>query len=383
MIKIGIRHNLLYPFLSIIFYFTREVISIILSSCLKFKSSLLLTLIMFIAEIIAGSIFYFNNFYFLSSKNERKRTKSGRITLIHSPSQMSRLDKRFKLYFLIFIAAYFQFISFKITTIYLIEYQNISKSLDIRLRSILPLLIGVLSLFTLRLPIVKHQIFSLTIISICLIITIISESIIVLYSNDSNNRKEYLFHLLFIFIRALIDAFVELSEKYLLEYNFINPFYIVMFEGFFGSIFISINSIKTNPFKEIKEYEGDYIGLIICLIIYFFLSGGRNIYRISTNKIYSPMARSLTDAFLDPILIFYYYYSGVEKHKNIFYFIANLILSIIVVFCVGVYNDFFVLYCCGLEHHTHYEISRRASKKENIPLLQLESTSGEDGEGIN
>jgi hypothetical protein len=338
---------------------------------------------MFISEIIAGSIFYFNNFYFLS-KNEGKRTKSSGIILIHSPSKMSRLDKTFKLYFLIFIAAYFQFISFKITTIYLTEYKNISKSLDIRLRSILPLLIGVLSLFTLRLPIVKHQIFSLTIISICLIITIISESIIeCCYYLE--NIEEYLKHLLFVFIRAIIDAFVELSEKYLLEYNFINPFYIVMFEGFFGSIFISINSIETNPFKEVKEYEKeDYIVfLIICLIIYFFLSGGRNIYRISTNKIYSPMARSLTDAFLDPILIFYYYYSDVEKHKNIFYFIANLILSIIVVFCVGVYNDFFVLYCCGLEHHTHYEISRRASKKENIPLLQLEKNFEDDGEGIN
>ena len=383
MIKIGIRHNLLYPFLSIIFYFTREVISIILSSYLEFKSSLLLTLIMFISEIIAGSIFYFNNFYFLS-KNEGKRTKSSGIILIHSPSKMSRLDKTFKLYFLIFIAAYFQFISFKITTMYLTKSENISKSLDIRLRSILPLLIGVLSLFTLRLSIVKHQIFSLTIISICLIITIISESIIeCCYYLE--NIEEYLKHLLFVFIRAIIDAFVELSEKYLLEYNFINPFYIVMFEGFFGSIFISINSIETNPFKEIKEYKKeDYkVLLIICLIIYFFLSGGRNIYRISTNKIYSPMARSLTDAFLDPILIFYYYYSDVEKHKNIFYFIANLILSIIVVFCVGVYNDFFVLYCCGLEHHTHYEISRRASKKENIPLLQLEKNFEDDGEGIN
>ena len=383
MIKIGIRHNLLYPFLSIIFYFTREVISIILSSYLNFKSSLLLTLIMFIAEIIAGSIFYFNNFYFLSSKNERKRTKSGRITLIHSPSQMSRLDKRFKLYFLIFIAAYFQFISFKITTIYLIPFEN--KSLDIRLRSILPLLIGVLSLFTLRLPIVKHQIFSLTIILICLIITIILDSIIECFYFD--NMGKYLYHLLFIFIRALIDAFVELSEKYLLEYNFINPFYIVMFEGFFGSIFISINSIETNPFKEIKEYEDNYIVLIIFLIIYFFLSGGRNIYRISTNKIYSPMARSLTDAFLDPLLICYYYFFSqdfyIEDQQNIFYFIANLILSIIVVFCVGVYNDFLVLYCCGLEHHTHYEISRRASKKENIPLLQLEKNFEDDGEGIN
>ena len=383
MIKIGIRHNLLYPFLSIIFYFTREVISIILSSYLEFKSSLLLTLIMFISEIIAGSIFYINNFYFLT-KNEGKTIKSGRIILIHSPSKIPRFDKRFKLYFLIFIAAYFQFISFKITTMYLIKSENISKSLDIRLRSILPLLIGVLSLFTLRLPIVKHQIFSLTIISICLIITIISESIIeCCYYLE--NIEEYLKHLLFVFIRAIIDAFVELSEKYLLEYNFINPFYIVMFEGFFGSIFISINSIETNPFKEIKEYEKEdfIVFLIICLIIYFFLSGGRNIYRISTNKIYSPMARSLTDAFLDPILIFYYYYSDVEKHKNIFYFIANLILSIIVVFCVGVYNDFFVLYCCGLEHHTHYEISRRASKKENIPLLQLEKNFEDDGEGIN
>ena len=191
MIKIGIRHNLLYPFLSMIFYFAREVISIIMSTYLEFRSSLLLTLIMFISEITAGSISLccIYNVDCLS-KNKNKRTQSTGIILIYSSSKMTRSDKKFKLFFLIFIAAYFQFMSFKITTIYLTLFENISKSLDIRLRSILPLLIGVLSLFTLRLPIFKQQIFSLTIIFICLMITIISESIITIISESihSNNN---------------------------------------------------------------------------------------------------------------------------------------------------------------------------------------------------
>jgi hypothetical protein len=336
---------------------------------------------MFISEIIAGSISLFCIYNIdCLSKNKNKRTQSTGIILIYSSSKMPRSDKKFKLFFLIFIAAYFQFMSFKITTIYLTLFENISKSLDIRLRSILPLLIGVLSLFTLRLPIFKHQIFSLTIIFICLIITIISESIITIISESilSNNNLKFLYYLLLIFFKALIDAFVELNEKYLLEFNFVNPFFIVMFEGIFGSIFISINSILTNPFKEIIEYKKNYIVLAIFLIIYLILSGGRNIYRISTNKIYSPMTRSLTDAFLDPILIIYYYCSGdfyIKKQQNIFYFLINLIISIIVVFCVGLYNDFFILYFCGLEYHTHYEISRRASIRENSPLISLEGNA--------
>ena len=39
------------------------------------------------------------------------------------------------------------------------------------------------------------------------------------------------------------------------------------------------------------------------LLLYIILSGGRNVFRVITTKVYSPMARSLTDYFLNPIYL--------------------------------------------------------------------------------
>ena len=64
-----------------------------------------------------------------------------------------------------------------------------------------------------------------------------------------------------------------------------------------------------NPFTQIKSFYNNndlshFILLIILLVLYFLLSGGRNAYRVLTNKIYSPTTKSLSDYFLNPILLF-------------------------------------------------------------------------------
>ena len=58
MIKIGLRHNLIYLLMLIIFNFARKIDSIIMDQLLKFDSSLLLTLIMFLSEFITGCILF-------------------------------------------------------------------------------------------------------------------------------------------------------------------------------------------------------------------------------------------------------------------------------------------------------------------------------------
>ena len=46
---------------------------------------------------------------------------------------------------------------------------------------------------------------------------------------------------------------IDLNEKYLFDYNNVNPFYALLFEGFFGIIFSFIYAIYDNPFKKITK----------------------------------------------------------------------------------------------------------------------------------
>ena len=165
-----------------------------------------------------------------------------------------------------------------------------------------------------------------------------------------------------------------------------------MIEGIFGTILTSIYTIiysifNKNPFKDIVKYYNNesntkFILLIICLALYLFLSGGRNAYRVATNKIYSSMAKSLTDYCLNPLLIIYYFiFAGdfkVNEEKQYILFIFNFILSIIIVFCALVYNELLILVCYNLEYNTHKEVSIRANNIDNIVIEDSESDGEKD-----
>ena len=116
-----------------------------------------------------------------------------------------------------------------------------------------------------------------------------------------------------------------------------------------------------------EKFDNFYL-LILCLFLYFLLCGGRNAYRVATNKMYSPMAKSLTDYFLNPLIISYYFICENDfisgERKNRFFFVINLVLSIIIVFCGCIYNEFLVLYCFNLEFNAHKEVAKRASIME-------------------
>ena len=84
---------------------------------------------------------------------------------------------------------------------------------------------------------------------------------------------------------------------------------------------------------------------------------------------------------MDPLLIGYYflfendfYFKG--KQSN-FYFIINLIISIIYVFFACIYNEVFVLFCCDLEHDTYIIIKERAT------IVEKNEDEDEDDENEN
>jgi hypothetical protein len=88
---------------------------------------------------------------------------------------MSYHDSTFKIYTLIFIASFFDFVEFVLSSYYFPKFENISKSLNIRLGSALTLSSFILSYFFLRIKIYNHQKFALVIISACFLMIIIIE----------------------------------------------------------------------------------------------------------------------------------------------------------------------------------------------------------------
>ena len=232
LIKIGIRKNLLYPLILIIFNFFRKIDSIIISKVFKFKSSLIITLLMFAGEFMAGLVIYL---YELSFLPKRKKLLYKKIKLIQAPVGLKIKDSIFKVYLLIFFASYFDFVGFMISTFYLVKFTDISNTLEMRLSGILTISSSLFFIFLLHLPIYKHHIFSLSIILFCLISVIILE-----YCLQYKYVSNFSLKLLLIFLIHFFNSLLDSIEKYLLEYDFLNPFKTLMLEGFFGLILTTI-----------------------------------------------------------------------------------------------------------------------------------------------
>ena len=158
----------------------------------------------------------------------------------------------------------------------------------------------------------------------------------------------------------------ESIEKYLYEYNQTNPF--LLFEGIFGLLLCVISIIFISPFNEIIQFKKnksntEFIILIIALILYIILSTGKNIFRVITTKIYTQMITTFMNYILNPFFIIYYFCTGSDFisnwKSNIWFFIINLIISLIATFCGGVYNEFLILFCCGLELDTYNQIKKK------------------------
>jgi len=289
MIKIGLRNNLLYPLLLIIFTFLRKILLVLITELLEFESSLsFLTFLMFLGEFITGLIIYTCQLNFLKYK-KKTNSKKTRIKYFVAKNKMLYHDSRFKIYALIFIGTYFDFVEFIITSYYFPKFENISKSLIIRLGSALTLSSFILYYYLLKIQIFSHHKCSLIIIFICFLMIIILEISFNMYYHAINESNFII--ILLIIISLFFVGFQDNIEKYVLEFNFINPFKVLMIEGFFGIILTFIYSFIENPFVKIIEFYKtkqtiNFIYLLICLTLFIILSGGRNSYRILTNRLF-------------------------------------------------------------------------------------------------
>jgi len=383
MIKIGIRHNLFYPVMLIAFIGLRKIVEIIIHNNFDDIGKCLLPFLIFLSKFLAGMLAQkFSQFII---KSDNRKTIAG-FELIHSRIEVPKVDKIRKILLLIFFASYFDIIGTMIR-----KYFNITSSnnnfIEERLKSFQIFTSALLCYFTIRIKMYKHNIFCLIIIFICLLIIIIIELI--------DKQLDINFISITIF-SASARAFLDTIEKYLFEFDNMNPFKVMMFEGFINTILticlflFSNSSIKEELGGEKKTTTKDLAYLIILLIFYFIFSSFKNIYRVATIKLYSPMTRALAETILDPIIITYSLINNSNDIKNNdkgysnnllfgFYFGINIFLSIIMAFCSCVYNDFIVLYCCGLEYNTYLEVSKRCLlNNENLCLTEENYSSSDE-----
>ena len=367
MIKFTSRPNIKYLVQLIIWSFIRDVEVELIEKLFIFEIELIYTLLMFLSEFIFGAIIYFYQRKFLKIRKDKDKASANEIKLITN-DQIKLYDSKFKIYFTIFLASLFDFIEFIISSNLILKFLKYSNSFQKRIGGFLIILDALFYRFVLKLQIFRHQIFSLIIISVCLITTIITEFIF----QDIDIFLKYTDFILLIFfllIYQFFNSLLDLTEKYLFEYDHLNPFKVLMLEGLFGFLLGVIYSIYINPIPSfIKCYNDNsdkFVYLVLCLILYMIFSGLKNSFRVITNKIYSPMAATLAEYFYNPLYIVLALIVKNDfisnKKRNYFYFSVNLILSIIISFSGCIYNEFVILYCCRLHYETHQEISLRAA----------------------
>ena len=400
-IKFALRRNLIYPLQYTLWSFVREIIHMIINDIIEFTSPYVFLPLMFIGEILAGIIIYlYERRIMKAKKEEKKEAYFMSIKLITSEKEEEGdyfvpLDNKIKIIFLIFLASLFDSVQFLLTDIKISTYKTLPVSFCPRLYGISTISAAFFYVYALKLPVYKHHQISLSIIGICLIIVIATEFIFA--TKNPFAASKYLgLSVWYTIVSQILVSCTDSIEKYLYEYDYMDPFVVLIYEGIFGYLLSFFLFFSNNYLKEIRDYyqnknkvddgEKYKIGLIFSLIFYMIISGVKNIFRVVTNKIYSPMTKTLSDYVLNPIYILYYYGARgdfkVDKKLHPLYFSINIVVALIISFFGCVYNEFIILFCCHLEHDTYEIISIRASTINKLTELTKVDDEVDEDEDI-
>ena len=380
MIKFAFRPNLKYPLQLIIWSFIRDIERDIIGKYFS-NINLIYLPLMFLGEFLFGLTFYLYQQKYLKNNSNKNKVNFFGIELIDNKEiSLKRRDKKYVEILLIIFSAFFDAVEFVLSTEILPNFINISPSIELRLNGLLIILQAIFYRHVLKFTVFKHQYFSLIIIAICLLIIVITEFIFQEF-NIYLTYAQFILALLLIFFLQFSNAIIESIEKYLYEYYLLNPFYVLMLQGIFGLVVYSIYCILENPFDEVIKFKkhkttSEFTILIFAFILYIILSGAKNSFRVVTTKIYSPMTTTFLDYILNPFYIIYYFVIDKDfisyGRKNYAYFIINLIISSIITFCGGVYNEFLILFCCGLEKDTHSQVTSRSNTENELYIFNDE-----------
>ena len=373
MIKIKLGKNLIYLFIYIISWIIRLIIRTITKEI--YPDFVYMVLYMYIlGEIIGGLSIYL---YQYRNSQKNKQTKLFNITLTTNKDIMKYKDKNFKIIILVILASIFDF--FK----NIIEFYNNVKSNDknknnfyLRIGAVTTISSSLLCKYSVNFKFGNHHKTSLIFIGSCLIIETILE---IIFKPKEIFAAPFLFERFLTIFRLIIESFNDCTKKYLVEVNYVDPFKLIMYEGFLELIFNIIFRLSKNMIniQQIGEFfrsnsSGKICGLVFSLLGILLLSGLLSLYKIYCITFYSPMIKNLTDYILVPFINILSFIFKIDFYNSVAYFVICEIISIIVDFFGFLYNEFIILYCFGLEHDTKFDISSRVESIENQPIEMID-----------
>ena len=388
MLGIGLRKNLIYPLMLLLCIFICRVDEMIMNEYLNLKLKYSIPAFYYITQLFCALIHILYSNKKDKTKPINKVQSNYPIQFIeNSQTNIKSPDSSIKIAFILFFDTFFYFITTLTRKIYAIfgtKRRAIDKFLEKRLRPFHMLFSVLLCYFTANLKIYKHQKLSLIVISIFLMMSILIEIFWL--------QTEILVLIGFILCFSLRSC-LDTTEKYLIEVDYACPYRILLWEAIISNILFAILAIFEKEYvNEIKAFIAQeknkefYILLVLCAI-YLVSVGFRSLYRINTVKYFSPMARALFELILDPLGALYKFWSKNKEIKReikgpiIYYIITATSLILMSVFAL-VYNDFLVLYCCGLEKETYLETQKRALSK-NIYIGLGDEEDGRNTDSVN
>ena len=289
LIKIGLRQNLLYPCFFILFLILRQIaksiIEIIIKKFVNDKITINYTMltILYLFQLIMGIITLLFLYLKKTDKptNEEKQEKRKGLLLIQNKEQLESPDSVIKIFILIFFAAFFEIVGALTRRFFKgnVETVDTYDEYHAKFRCIELCFASILCFFIFQIKILMHQLFSLLIILICLIIVL---------TIDIVNERDILKNIGNIIISSFCRVYLDIIEKYLFDYDFLDLYQLMAYEGIINIILDSILYISENPRREIKnivKMDNIYIFLTFFFIfIYAILSWFKNIYRRFTIK---------------------------------------------------------------------------------------------------
>ena len=386
LFKIGIRNNMRYPLLFILFKCLLDINEMFKRLfCDYYKGYFICCTLIFLSQFLSG-LFPLLIIKFKERKVSQKKKVLG-FKLIQGKGKIKAADSFCKILLLLFFASYFNLIGTIIRRKY---FSQINEKLpkrgnftEFRFKSIQIEVSALLSYLTIRIKIYKHQFISLITIFIILILIIIIDII-----DDHSDLLLKLKYFILTAFTCTARSFLDTIEKYLFDFDFLRPYAILIFEGLIGSIFnpmlLLIDDESYEDFKEINELSNNkkpqFILLIILFILFLIISSLKNMYRVLTVQYYSPMTRALAESILDPFILLYHFFLNEKNLNNYVYFSLIIFCLTINALCSLIYNDFIVLYCCGMEHNTYLEINNRLYNSLNNAILNENDSDSDEND---
>ena len=215
MIKLALRRNLIFPFQMLLLGTMRELSSYLISQFLEFNSSSIFTLLMFIGEFLGGLIFHLLQKRYLSQNKKRNKLEFLNIKLIKKKENITK-DNKTKIFFIIFTLSFYDFVQF-LLSIEMQKYATLSSSFESRFEGFFTIYTALFYHYLLKEPLLKHQIFSLIVIGICILIIITTEFIFQ-EINIFLSYSQFFLSLLIILLIQFLGAVIHTVEKYLSEF---------------------------------------------------------------------------------------------------------------------------------------------------------------------